>query len=247
MDTSATWFGLSALLVLIFGILLFVAVWFYASKLGIAKGAAKTVLTLVAVVMVIGSLWAMGVFSGLVGTAQIEDDATFDISISEDMAHLTVNDDTLTVTCNIDFNYTGDGTFANQTQYALFNITVDRTDSGSKAVTTKAEVTDVGLINDDGAGDSYTLINKGTTYSVNWTKAIDPGASTVQTVTKRSLTINLHVDPAGANWVLCNITWNGDAIDAMPAYQSEFVYMEVGGNTITVEVHVINYLGTPPT
>lgn len=247
MDTTATWFGLSATLILVVGILLFVAVWFYASKLGIAKGAAKTLLTLLAVVMVVGALWAMGIFSGLVGTAKISDDATFDISISEDLAHLTVNDDTLVVTCNVDFNYTGTGTFANETQYAEFNITVDRTDSGSKAVTTKAEVTDVGLISDDTAGDQYTLINKGTTYSVNWTKAIDPGASTVQTVTKRSLTVNLHVDSAGANWVLCNITLNADAIDSMPAYQSEFIYLEVGGNTITLEVHVINYLGTAPT
>ena len=220
-------------------------VWLGGKKLGLSVGAAKVTAGFLGIFAIVAMLVAYGV--GFPTTASVGG-AAYDITLSESEAQTVVDNDQLIIYCNGEFNYTGDGNFVNGTGFCEVNITLDRTDSGTKGDTTKAEVTDVGSVSDDGEGKTYTLISKGTEYNVNWTKAQNPDSATISTITKRGLSTTLHVGAGSSNWVLLNITFSADAADAMPQYENNYAYLNIGGNTVTVIYRVITVAdGTAPT
>lgn len=222
-----------------------VVIYLGGKKLGLSVGAAKATAGFLGIFAVVAMLIAYGV--GFPSTAQIAG-AQYDITLTESQDQTVVDSAQLIIYVNGDFNYTGDGTFANGTSSCEVNITLDRTDSGSDADTTKAEITDVGSVADDSGSGPYALISKGTDYMVNWTKAQDTAGAAVVTITKQGLSTTLHVDAGGSNWVLVNITFRADAVDALPLYENAYAYMSIGGNTVTVIYRVITVAdGTAPT
>lgn len=222
-----------------------IVIYLGGKRIGFSVGAARATAGFFVIFAIVAMLLAYGV--GFPSAARIAG-AQYDITMSETEDQTVVDNDALIWYVNGDFNYTGDGSFANQTGTTEVNITLDRTDSGSKADTTKAEVTDVGVIYHDAEGTKNTLISKGTQYNVNWTKAQNPDSATVVTITKRGLSTTLHIGPGGSNWVLVNITFSADAVDGLPQYENAYCYLNVGGNTITVIYRVIVVAGgTPPT
>ncbi len=222
-----------------------IVIYLGGKKIGFSVGAARATAGFLVIFAIVAMLIAYGV--GFPTTQRIAG-AQYDLTMTETETQTIVDNDGLIWYVNGDFNYTGDGTFANQTATSEVNITLDREDSGSKADTTKAEVTDVGLVADDAEGKTYKLISLGTQYNVNWTKAQNPDSATIVTITKRGLSTTLHVEPGGSNWVVVNITFSADAIDALPQYENAYCYLNIGGNTITVIYRVIVVSGgTAPT
>lgn len=217
-----------------------IVVYLGGKKIGVSVGAAKATAGFLVIFAIVAMLIAYGV--GYPTPARLAG-AQYDITMTETEAQTIVDNDGLIWYVNGDFNYTGDGKFANQTATSEVNITLDRTDSGSKADTTRCEVTDVGIVSDDAEGKTHTLISKGTQYNVNWTKAQNPDSATIVTITKRGLSTTLHVEPGGSNWVVVNITFSADAIDALPQYENAYCYLNIGGNTITVIYRVIVVAG----
>ena len=245
MDTAATIFGVSAAWVAILGAFFFLLIWFGGKKLGTSVASGRILMVIGALICVAGLIvmWGVGA-PGLL----VDRGATYDLSMTESENQTVVDADTMVWYINVEFNYTGDGTFEEQSATSEVNFTLDRTDTSSEGDTTRVECTDAGLVADEAESKSYSLVSQGISYNINWSKAQQPDAATVTTVTKKGLGSTLRIEAGGSNWVLCNITLNADAIDAMPQFDQAFAYLSIGGVQVQVIVRVIVvHDGTAPT
>jgi len=242
LDTTATFYGYSAAMICFIGLVL-VIVAVYAKKAVTPKQA--SILKVVGAVTMLLSVAVMAGVTFASETAQISG-LRIDVSGREDsdQTFLAIDNGDNKVTWNVHFNYSGDGSFLNSTNTASMNFTLLRLDSGRQSHVVECSVSDKGSVVDEATGNSYYLVNKGSDWNVNWTKAGSTEGDVVET-TGDSQTLKL--ESGGSAWTTVTIVLRADAIDAMPLYEAEYFYLDFAGQTWTVVVTVITYAGTPPT
>jgi len=244
MDLSASTYGVSAVMFLIIGGgLLFLGSRYGRGILDFTPPMARGAKALGVIIAFVGIAVAMG--WTLTGETASVDSIEVDVSITEDtdQSHIVVDNTDREVRWSVDFNYTGDGTFANQTQYCEVNVSLSREDRNDDDVVVGCEVTDKGLVTDEADGKTYYLINKGSDWAINWTKA---GSTAGSTISFQDEDITLSLEDGGTNWVILNVTLRADALDSMELYESEYFYVSFHDVSYAFNVRVINYLGTPP-
>ena len=245
MDTEALIWNTPALYFAVFGAFLFVVMWLGAKKLGITLGAARVLMVVGMLVCASGLvvMWGVGAPAVTIGSG-----AQYDLTMTESENQTIVDSDNMIWYVNVEYNYTGDGAFTENSGTSEVNFTLDRTDTGISGDTTTAECTDTGTIVDSAESTSHTVISKGIQFNIDWSKCQSPDAATVTTVTKTGLSTTLRVEAGGSNWVLCNITLNSDGFDAMPQFQNAYIYLSIGGVQVSIVTRVVEvHAGTAPT
>jgi|GEM_PF-6826256 len=242
LDTGASFYGYSAAMIGFIGLIM-VLVSLYAKKAVTPKQASILKVVGAATMILAAAVMAGVTFQS--ETAQISG-LRVDVSGSEDtdQTFLAIDNGDNKVTWNVHFNYTGDGSFLNNTNTATMNFTLTRLDSSSKDHVVECSVSDKGSVVDEATGNSYYLVNKGSDWNINWTKA---GSTEGDVVSTTGDSQTLKLESGGSAWTTLTIVLRADAIDAMPLYEAEYFYLDFAGQTWTVVVTVINYAGTPPT
>lgn len=243
-DTQATLYGYSALIVLVVGLVIFLA----GTKRGVSytkvtPGTAKALKVIGVLVMVI-SAGAMAGWSLTAETAQVAETELLVTAADEDSdAFIAIDNQDREVKWSVHFAYASDGSFLNNTDSSTINFSVSRADTSDDDVIVKLYIADKGSVVDESAGKTYTLLNKGTDWSATWVKR---GSVAGDTVTITGDTATLSITAGGSGWVTLATTLNADACDSMPLYSVETFYIDIGGVTFTYVVQVINWSGSPP-
>ena len=243
-DTDAQLYGYPALTIaVVLVIVLIVAMSKWGKSVMSPKWAAG-----VKVLAAVGVIVCAAVMMGVTFTSETASVAsyTLEVSASEDtdQSYVTIDNGDHKITWNVHFNYTGDGTFLNTTQYCELNFTLTRIDQSSKDFVVKTYVSDKGSVVDESNGNTYYLVNKGNDWAITWTKA---GSTEGDVVTTEGDQNTLKLESGGSAWTTLNMTLRADAIDAMPLYEAEYFYVDFGGQTWSIVVTVINWAGVPPT
>jgi len=193
---------------------------FYGQSVGIAAEKPRKALKLLGALVLIGCLLTYyGIFEAQ-STSVSDDDAVYEIGVSESLSHVTYDSNGYKFTMALSFNDTS-GAFVDQTQYLQANFTITRADTGLTDAVTTGNLGTVGIVDVAGASNERILDqNADDTYKVKWTKS--GGISTWEDCT-------VLVEAGGDNWVVMNITLNADAVAAMDTYESSTITFTLAG------------------
>jgi len=153
---------------------------------------------------------------------------SFEVTATESMTHLTVDNNAQSVTWAVDYNYSSE-TFDSSTNYFQVQFSVDRGLGTVGLVQTYGDVTSIPSITNDTTGQSYPILTKtNDQYNALWNRSDGTSAY-------KMITITIAETADGAQ-VTLNMTLNGDALDAMDVYDSVNISILIGGETWTVQV-----------
>ena len=168
----------------------------------------------------------------------------FDVTTTEAMSWLTVDNNAQIVTWAVTYNYTaedftGVGTAAggagaeSNSQYALLSFSVDRGLGTVGLVQTYGEVTSVPSITNDTTGDSHTILTQSNDqYNAIWTRAD-------ATTSYEMITVTIAETADGAV-VTLNMTLASAAIGSMDQYDTTNLGIYIGGESWNVQVLLAN-------
>ncbi len=243
-DTTVTVYGYSALTVLVIGLVIFLA----GTKQGrtytkVTPSTAKA-LRVIGILVMLVCAGTMAGWSLTSETASVASTEFLVTAIDEDSdAFIAIDNQDREILWSVHFAYANDGAFLNSTDSSTINFSVSRSDVGDKDTIVKLSVADKGAVVDETAGKTYTLVNKGSDWSLTWQKR---GTVAGDVVTISGDVATLSVTAGGSGWITLAATLNADACDSMPLYQAETFYVDIGGVTFTYIVTVINLSGTAP-
>jgi hypothetical protein len=153
----------------------------------------------------------------------IEEQPSYEVSVDEDMAHVTYDSDTHIFTMAVSFNDTTDA-FVGVTNYYQANFTISRADLLDSDAITTGILGVVGVVDVTGASDEYLIDqNADDTFKASWTKV--SGLSTVSTWEN----VNIKVESGDSNWAILNITLNSVALANMEQYDSGVIDFVLAG------------------
>lgn len=168
----------------------------------------------------------------------------YDVTASESMAWLTVDNNAQIVTWAVTYNYTA-GDFSgvggadggagaqSQSQYALIQFNVDRGLGTVGLVQTYGEVTSIPSITNDTTGTSYAVLTQSNDqYNALWNRS--DGSTAYEMIT---ITIAETADGA---IVSLNMTLASNAIGSMDQYDTFNIGVVIGGESWTVQVLLAN-------
>ena len=194
-------------------------------------------------------IWALAIYGGftLVGEEEAPIAVTvgaFDVTTSEAMSWLTVNNQAQTVTWAVTYNYTsadftgvggaagGAGAESNS-QYALLSFSVDRGLGTVGLVQTYGEVSSVPSISNDTTGDTHSILTKSDDqYNAIWTRADSTTAYEMITVT--------IAETADGAVVTLNMTLASAAVGSMEQFDTANIGLVIGGESWAVTVLLAN-------
>jgi hypothetical protein len=152
----------------------------------------------------------------------------FEVTASESMSHLTVDNNANVVTWAVDYNYTTEA-FDSSSNYASILFSVDRGLGTVGLVQTYGDVTSIPSISNDTTGQSYPILTKtNDQYNALWNRSDGTSAYKMVTIT--------IAETADGAQVTLNLTLNGDALDAMDVYDSVNIGLSIGGQSWTIQV-----------
>ena len=169
---------------------------------------------------------------------------SFDVTTSEAMSWLTVNNQAQTVTWAVTYNYTaedftGVGTAAggagaeSNSQYALLSFSVDRGLGTVGLVQTFGEVTSVPSITNDTTGVSHDILTQSNDmYNAIWTRADS-------TTSYEMITVTIAETADGAV-VTLNMTLASASVGSMDQFDTVNIGLVIGGESWTVTVLLAN-------
>ena len=160
---------------------------------------------------------------------------SFDVTATDSMSWITIDNNAQLVTWAVTFNYTS-GAFGGNTQYCQVHFHVDRGLGTVGLVQTYGDVTSVPSITNGTTGQSYPLLTKtNDQYNAIWTRADG-------TTAYKMVTITIAEDANGAV-VTLNMTLAANAVQAMHQYDTADIGVMIGGQSWTVQVLLANVSG----
>jgi hypothetical protein len=165
---------------------------------------------------------------------------SFEVTASESMGWITVDNNAQLITWAVTYNYTaGDFTGVggaaggagaeSQSQYCQVQWTVDRGLGTVGLVQTYGDVTSVPSVTNDTTGLTYPALTKtNDQYNALWNRSDG-------TTAYKMITITIAETADGAV-VTLNMTLNGDAIGSMDQYDAVNIGILIGGETWSAQV-----------
>lgn len=201
----------------------------FGDKVGIPDKPAGWLKTFGVVGLIFAIIVAFGVVQSEEKQTVVEDQPTFEVSVSESDSHVTYDSTDRMFTIAVSFNDTSDA-FVSQTGYMEANFTVYRTDALLKDAVVTAELGNVGIIDVAGASNEYILDeNADGTFKAKWTKANSVS-------TWEDATLLVEQDNDASNYIVLNITLNADAVAEMSQYGSTSFSFDLAGYDFSVNI-----------
>jgi len=210
-------------------------------KLGFTLKTLKLLKIVGAVLVGLSVLSYMGI--NLIGTEEAPPATSvgsFEISGSESMSWVTLDNLAQSVTWAVTFNYTADDFCGvggadglagaqNNNEYCSVTFQVDRGLGTVGLVQTYGDVTSVPSVTNETSGITYPMLTKtNDQYNAIWTRSD-------ATTSYEMVTITVDEDHDGET-VTLNMTLNNDAVQSMDQYDAVTLSISIGGEVWTVQI-----------